>query len=697
MINELYELAEAMQQAGIKESVPAQNYPTLARGMCICVSVKEGCVTGFRSVDANAREVIRKYGVTSKGFYPCVKLAPLYHVFDKDVVAVINKIKKKPELISDAVCKQLSDWCIECNNNWDNKVIARYDKSLNNVSKELRVQLAESPYEPLEILAEETDRFGDFMCFHEALTEASLQAIAQKRDVELALTLLFACPSKKGETKDSFGELSILFDTERLIECGMPPVTGSKFSEGLNTTLLISQQKKAGSNTTDTKDAFAQPYTATDAVMPEIKLGAGFSVKIRAMNKDVPCQHRYGRSGSYTFPASVEVRQRLAGALAYISKDKNRGKTWLKISDFDGKPQDVLFAYPLELQNIPQNFASVFQRPKDRSISFLSRAQRFLSQLQTPRDSMEDTCANGIRIFILHRINVKNNSGRAKVVYTRQTDSHELEKQSELWTEGCLNLPNFTFGQPSIPFPLDVADILNCFWNQKGELITKQFKPVPKHHGVELLMDSRLSVTADLHCLSGKAMIVGESLERKLVQGDFNSSVWDEAKDILALIGLMLHRKGIGKDRYMKDLPYLYGQLLKVSDELHALYCKVVRDGKLPAQLAGGSLYQAAAEAPVRTLNLLGQRMNPYILWAKTYRTKNISKPGEESWKAGWLISLYENIATELFTTWSSQTRFNDEEKAQLFLGYLAKFSKKEQTTDGTEDITNVEEVDDHE
>ncbi len=29
----------------------------------------------------------------------------------------------------------------------------------------------------------------------------------------------------------------------------------------------------------------------------------------------------------------------------------------------------------------------------------------------------------------------------------------------------------------------------------------------------------------------------------------------------------------------MQEFPYLYGQLLKVSDEMHILYCRVERDG----------------------------------------------------------------------------------------------------------------------
>lgn len=128
----------------------------------------------------------------------------------------------------------------------------------------------------------------------------------------------------------------------------------------------------------------------------------------------------------------------------------------------------------------------------------------------------------------------------------------------------------------------------------------------------------------------------------------------------------------------MEDFPYLYGQLLKISDALHELYCKVVRKGDVPPQLAGSSLFQSAAEAPVRTLNMLGYRMNPYITWAKSYRYQKVSTKGIESWRAGWLLSLYEAIATRLYQVWSSDIRFNDADKAELFIGYLAAFPKNE-------------------
>lgn len=130
----------------------------------------------------------------------------------------------------------------------------------------------------------------------------------------------------------------------------------------------------------------------------------------------------------------------------------------------------------------------------------------------------------------------------------------------------------------------------------------------------------------------------------------------------------------------MDNLPYLYGQLLKAADELHALYCHVVRkDGEIPPNLVGSSLFRNAAEAPIRTMDLLSQRIMPYYSWAKSYRLKGIKEPGKESWRAGWLYSICEKTMDKLQNNWKEPMQFNDEEKAQLFIGYLAAFPKKEQ------------------
>ena len=135
----------------------------------------------------------------------------------------------------------------------------------------------------------------------------------------------------------------------------------------------------------------------------------------------------------------------------------------------------------------------------------------------------------------------------------------------------------------------------------------------------------------------------------------------------------------------MEDFPYQYGQLLKVSDELHALYCKIVRNGEIPPQLAGSGIYPSAVEAPIRSLHQLSQRMNPYLTWARSYQYKNVTAEGVESWRARWYLSLYEPIVANLYSNWDSSKRFNDAEKAQMFIGYLAAFAKREGANNPTE------------
>ena len=143
-----------------------------------------------------------------------------------------------------------------------------------------------------------------------------------------------------------------------------------------------------------------------------------------------------------------------------------------------------------------------------------------------------------------------------------------------------------------------------------------------------------------------------------------------------AVWGLLLSKGGYAKEDYMESVAYLTGQMLKVSDELHALYCKVKREGDVPPQLAGNSMFVSASETPVRALAQLSVRMNPYIAWAKQYMTKNIDDEGAGSRLAGWYMKLYGDTAAKLYEVLTEQTRFDDFQKAQLFIGYLAKFPK---------------------
>lgn len=412
--------------------------------------------------------------------------------------------------------------------------------------------------------------------------------------------------------------------------------------------------------------------------MPNVKLAGGFDATIRTMFKEQRCQSRYGRIENASYPISPSMRMQLQSALEWAGSIAQKNITWINTDQ-----NEILLAYPSSLPDVPISYTAMFKQSGDKTTAFSAKAGQFIKSIQRTKKVGTDSNAQQIRIFMLRKID----KARTKVIYTRQTDACELEKCSKAWTYGCANLPAFPFGSPQTPYPLEAADILNRFWKQSGEIATDKFKPFPKYHGLELLMEPNLSVASDLHRVAESAMNIGSHLGNLCAKGElFHTPTLEKTKDMLAILGLFLNRKQIGKDQYMENLPYIYGQLLKAADELHALYCRVVRNDDIPPQLVGSSLFQSAAEAPSRTMQVLSQRLMPYYSWAKSYRLKNIKEPQKESWRAGWLYGLCERIMVKLQENWTAQTRFNDEEKAQLFIGYLAAFPKREQIEQNVEE-----------
>lgn len=677
MINELYELSKVLQNEGITTQRWHRKYQPIpnirSNAPCVCIKVSAGKVIGISSVNAELGKILRKYG-SNQGSYPCMNLAPLYRITDDTKKKIIADLCDHPEKIDDAFIADMETWCTEDINNWSKKFQRKYTISMINTPKEL-CRIA-TQYEPLKILLDETNFFADASDLHKELARTAWKMLKQKDQTSLALSVLFYQGKKDKSAEDDYGSLSVAFDSVKLIENGTPAVSES-FVCKLNECLLTEDTDQHAESRVDLNDAFGIPFQAIEEPMPNVKLAGGFDVTLRTMFKEQRCQTRYGKIENASYPISPKIRMDLQAALEWAGSSEQKDTTWINTDK-----NEVLFAYPSSLPKQPVSFTAFFKQNCDKSIEFSSQAKQFIQELKQTKEIGTDSNAKRITIFVLRKID----KARTKVVYTCQTDPDELEKCSEEWTLGCANLPPFPFKAPKTLYPLDIADVLNRFWKQNGEVATDKFKPVPQYHGIEILMDSKLSVSADMHRLSESAMSIG-SFFGNLSETD---PMQEKAKDMLALMGLFFYRERIGKEKYMESLPYLYGQLLKAADELHALYCKVVRNGEVPQQFVGGALFQSAAEAPIRTLNILSQRIMPYYSWAKSYRLKGIMEADKESWRARRLYRICEQTVNKLQNSWTPQTRFSDEEKAQLFIGYLAEFPKKEQSEKNSEeDSTN--------
>lgn len=688
MINELYRLTTALERAGIQIEHTHPKYKPIPKATkkapCIHILLDGGHVHKLESISPRQAKQIRKYG-SNQGTFPAMNLAPLYRLTDEDAKKKISRLIDGET--TDFSIEEIRQLCTE--NNWGKKFQNKFKISMQDVPGEMTDLLRKGGAEflPLRELVEETAVFADAAYLHKELEQAAFAMLERKQDISLPLKILFYPGDADRAAEADRGSLSVVLDSRKLQQQGMSAAT-ERFTNALNQT-LIQVDTAAGTAATEQElDAFGHPFEPLEEPMPMVKLAAGFDVSLRTMFRGQPCQHRYGRIENATYPISKEMRFKLQSALAWLSKEEYKSITWVSTDK-----NEVLFAYP---ETIPQNMFSLVNFCKKPSgedaqvesiqnrMRFEDQAKRFISQIQKGKQPGSDPESQRIQYFVLRKVD----KARTKVVYTYNTTPAEIERSCERWSLGCGNLPDFSFGKPAALFPLDAADVLNWIWRQDGKLSTDKFKPIPRYHGMQMLFEAEEAVmrrdlfllmknTANLAVYLGQTGLARKGYDKSKPQ--LLRQIWNT----LALAGLLLHQLGIRKENYMQEFPYLFGQLLKVSDGLHEMYCRVVRGNDVPNTLAGSSVYAAGAEQPYKTLALLGQRMNPYITWAKSYRTKDIHSKGEESWLAGWYLSLYETIATQLYQAWSQQTRFDDEDKAKYFIGYLAKFPKKEDKNDG--------------
>lgn len=708
MINELYRLTEALDQANIKIEHTHPKYKLIPKvtkkAPCVHIIFDSGHIYKVDNIDEEMATQIRKYG-SNQGTFPALNLAPLYRLQEEaEKKAVSDLIEEKS---TDFDIEKIREFCRV--NNWGQKFRNKYRISMQDVPRELTglFQKRGIKFPALEVLIEEIENFADPELLHAKLAQAAFTMLEQKKGITLALQILFYPEKASKSVEEDYGTLSVVLDCRKLINQGLSVAVAS-FTSTLNQKLLEADTEEKKETAVKEMDAFGQNFVPIEEPMPTVKLAAGFEVSLRTMFRGQPCQSRYGRIENATYPISKDMRLKLQSALTWMSDIKHKDITWIS-TDKD----EALFAYPENLRenmysmvsfcrrrNTPEEKADGAVKDKiSKKSEFEAVAKGFINELCKTKQPGTDPMTERIQYFVLRKLD----KARTKVVYTYNTSPMQIEHCSEQWSMGCRNLPRFFFGQPATLFPLEVSGILNQIWKQDGKPSTDKFKPIPRYHGMQLLFGEELPVVRrDLFILMNNVANRGPYLGKsKIARRGYNSTqimLLRQTQNVLALMGLLLYQLGIRKENYMQEFPYLFGQMLKVSDDLHEMYCKVMRGNDVPNALAGSGLYAAGAEQPYRTLSVLGQRMIPYIEWAKSYRGKGILKKDEESWRAGWYLSLYEKIATKLYKAWGSKTRFNEEEKAQYFIGYLAEYPKVGKAAgqqDGEEVLNIISETED--
>lgn len=701
MLNELYSLSAALKSKGISTKEWHREYKPLPKvtekAPCIRIWLaKEGSICEIESISAQLAQLLRKFG-NNQGTFPAFNIVPLYRITDNEKISELERIEKQtatPDL------KKIKSWCVIENDNWKESMVKKVDRSLQNIPQTLLSLIGNQEKPERTTIVELVHLASSFKnmpdeSFKNALEKCIFEKLQKQEDISIMLAMLFhkGNPQKSHE-KDTGTSVSVFLDLFDWQEYGYP-VASQHITEWINEMLLKSDLLTTSSQSEgDGIDAFGMPFVHLNEPMPSVKL-SGFDVTLRSMFSGQPCQYRYEQIDDGSYPIAKENRSLVKNSLEWVAGLDREGVTWRKVDK-----NEIIFVYPSKLPEVPPKFASIFASSQaENSVQTEARfeniAKEFIRSLKgIPTHENPDF----IQIFTIRKMD----KARSKVIFSRNCSPEQLIKAAENWEIGCSNIPGNDLGERIIPFPLQVARIVNNVWKQNGELAQGQtaVERMKYYQGMELLLDitQESMIRNYLHILLtnssglvnhlGNWIHGGPKCKNKTEEKNLEK-LKRETVLLLSVLGMLLDKNDNRKEKYMENMAYLVGQLLKISDELHTLYCKVVRNGDIPPQLAGSALFVTAGEIPYQAITQLSLRMNPYITWAKQYRFKNIKDEGKESWKAAWYLKLFEDVANKLSITLADSARFNDFEKAQLFIGYLASFPKREPTAINTDNNEN--------
>ena len=399
MINELYQLAEAMENAGIATESWHREYKPIPNvrpnAPCVRIVVANGRVIRLESVSKDLAAKLRKYG-SNQGSFPAMNLAPLYRVCDEEIAKQITGLLKNGGESLDLA--EVHAWCTS--QNWGAKFAKKYRISMEATPEKLSEMLSQKEEnESIQHLIEEVRCFSEPQVLHVELERAVFELLEKRIDVALALQILFYIGKPDKSPSDDFGSLSVILDSEWLEDRGYQ-TAGIRFTKEFNQWL---QRMDSGSSANDIctdTDAFGEAYSRLDEPMPSVKLAGGFDVSLRTMFKGQPCQYRYGRIENDTYPISRGKRYQLSDALTWLSGRDMQDKTWINI---DAK--EILFVYPSRLPETPPEFIHQFsrrKRPEDfLKAQFETQAAEFREYISRTKKVDKDHFPDHIQIFVL--------------------------------------------------------------------------------------------------------------------------------------------------------------------------------------------------------------------------------------------------------------------------------------------------------
>lgn len=695
MLNELRELAVSLESAGITVDNLHPNFKACPNYLTYWVYLDEqGDVAGIEQVPVAQVQKVRKWEKANGVSFPAFNMPPLFKATDTGTQEQIKDIKKRIDKGLEITVEEVTSITDSCETLWDevttNKkgiskqpTIEKLTDCLTKPIADISVPLNDPPHSFIAIkqLLSRTKLITP-TTFKTQLIAAFTQTINQAPSASSIEAMFYY----SGKLPTNFQIILELADRSNFEF----PTNHQEVQRWMNRQFLTCSGKASRSDL----DAFGCNATGKDSKFPPVGFkNALGNVILRAMNQESPCQTRYGMIDFHSFPAGEEVRKGMKGALEWLGNPERKGKTWCDLSRRMEKPM-LLFAYPSVMPPDLPDLAGMMGDVEEDSTESNDELFTVLSEKVTAalRGGVNETIDCEIRVFVL----AKMDKARTKVLTSNRFSAEHVIQSAQNWQVGCRNIPAIEircFGKnkgdkplwskPIIPFPAEVIWCLNTVWtsgrDEKGERSSRANKAhgFTVNDGLFLLLGEGYELqqatgralstlmrnSSSLLLALGQAQTFGQVLK-------IDRKYSKQALLLPSLIGLLLYKLGHTKGVNMTSPAFLVGRLLSLSDSLHLEYCKGVRKGSIPPQLVGNALMATAQEEPIKALSVMWGRIKPYHAWAQTL------KEGESVGLVKFFLKHLGDITSQLDISQLPQ-RCTDIDKAQMLLGYLARFESE--------------------
>lgn len=704
MLNEFYELSRSLERHGLLQSTTHPDVGNVGKGYCLLIELDDnGTPRSLRILQKEQTAALWKHSKGNHNSFPAIRVQkPLLLAGESkkidDTAWDKAKLSEKLMLLSQLDYSAINPECAD---------VKISEWSVNQLEP---VLVSEQPeLAALKQLISIFPREGQQSIFFQNLAQLLRREILQCGQEDLLdlikKLLVGTYESKGGKYVAGCMTYYDMYETGKYENLVFSSETQSALIQLLNSKHAAEDSEYqaatvispfSGTKTAGVGDKYPNPN------IPLLGLTYLYSKK-----SDTPCLTRYTMTGTDAFQAGTNEIRAISDALAFLTADSRKGRSWRAMTDSNREKPNLLLAY---LPDYPQNnayLAKILGDPSayDDPDGYRETAEAVYEALcKQVLGSLENVLHKNpnskVNLILLETLD----PGRKQVVYETSFTAERLRENLITWEASSQNTPPIVirvrdkkgdiFIKPICPGPSEICQLFKINYTRSGSGKPMKQSDASLHEIYRLYMpDLQTDHSQQLLeqffrlALQKSRWLLGDIAYQLIVDYALPPTKQSrtqarQAAMFASLLSILLYLSGIRKENYMLDAPFNVGQFLKLTNMLHKEYCVQVRNSgnkqaSLPAQLMGNEMLAIASENPVEGFNRLRDRMKIYLAWAE-------SATGENAGLVKWILARFEEVSMKIAAAEDElPEQFSPAQQAQVLLGYLAAipYEKKEKVT----------------